>query len=324
MGRDVSIKAGVGLGGLVVALWAHGALLGGTAGDVQSTGGAVAGAAAGAIALVSLTLLAAGIDGFRPAALVPALLAAASPAFAASLCAGSREPFAAACCLAGAYRAFMETHVPGRLPISALLFGAGAALAPGGIFIPIAVFVQKIAFARKFRLERANYIFAVIWLALALAAWGAGRAALGAVTGGAVTGGAAPTSGPPLAGPGRVLVRFWREADGLAVLPFLLVLLAGWKSKAVTFRLTLAGFVLAGSLAGAAFAPLSDLPRPLAPALAFAFLIVGEALARAGALLETAGLRGRGRTVLVAAVLCALALGQLWPTLVLLVRPAYQ
>jgi hypothetical protein len=286
----------------------------------------VAGAAAGAIALVSLTLLAAGIDGFRPAALVPALLAAASPAFAASLFAGGREPLVAACCMAGAYRAFMETHVPGRLPFSALLFGAGAALGPGGIFIPIAVFIQKIAFSRRFRLERANYIFAVIWLALALAAWGAGRAAIGAAigaAGGAVPGGAALAGGPP-AGFGRVLVRFWREADGLAVLPFLLVLLAGWKSKAVTFRLTLAGLVLAGSLAGAAFAPLSTLPRSLAPALAFAFLMVAEALATAGALLETAGLRGRARTALVAAVLSALALGQLWPSLVLLVGPAYQ
>jgi hypothetical protein len=315
MVRNRRTLTGVGLGALVVASWAHGAWLWSAVGAAPDTGVPDAiGAAGGVVALVSLTLLAAGIDGFRPAALVPALLAAASPACAASLFAGGREPLVAAFYLAGAQCAFMETHVAGRLPFSALLFGAGAALAPGGIIIPLVVFLQKLTFARRFRLEPANYIFAAIWLALAVAAWGAGRAVVGAP----------PAGGAPAAGLGRVLVRFWSEADGFAVLPFLLVLLVAWKSKAVTFRLTLAGFLAGGSLGGAALAPLTALPRSLAPALAFTFLIVAEALATAGTLLETGGLRGRARTALVAVVLSALALGQFWPSLVRMAGLAYQ
>jgi len=315
MKRDARITAGIGLGGLVIALWVHAAVLGAVAGGSPSVAGAAAGAVAGACALVGLALFAAGIDGFRPAALVPALLAAASPAFAASLAAGDREPFVAALYLAGACRAFAEAHVAGRLPISALLFGAGAALAPAGLVVPFLVFVQKIAFARRFRLAPASTIFAGVWLAIALAAWGAVRLALGSA--------AAPPAGPA-AGVWPVLFRFWREADGLAAWPFLLVLLAGWKSKAVTFRLTLAGFVVAGTLAGGALAPLAALPGSLGPALLFAFLIVTEALAAAGALTENAGLRGRPRAVLAAALIAALALGQLWPTLAMLAGLAYQ
>lgn len=310
------------LAAIVLALWAHAALLS-TYGALQLAGLALR-AVAAAVALLGLALFAAGTEGFRPAALVPALLAAAAPAVAASFAAGGREPFVAALYAAGAYRAFAETHVAGRLPLSALLFGAGAALAPAGPLVLVFLFAQRMAFARRFRLRRDNYVFAGIWVAVAVAAWALLRAALGRgpVLGGAATGGAAsaPAAADAVAGPITVLGRFWREADGLALLPFVLFLLAGWKSKAVIFRLTLAGAVLAGALAGAARASAAALPGSLAPALLFAFLIAAEALAAAGAAVEAGGLRGRGRGALFATTLCALVLGQLWPTLARLAR----
>jgi hypothetical protein len=91
------------------------------------------------------------------------------------------------------------------------------------------------------------------------------------------------------------------------------VLAAGWKSKAVFFRMSLAAFVLAGCLVAAATA--HELPRSLVPALPFAFLVVGEALAAVLGLGEATGLRGRTRTVTATALAAAFALGQLWPTL---------
>ena len=58
----------------------------------------------------------------------------------------------------------------------------------------------------------------------------------------------------------------------------------------------------------------------LAPALPWAFLIAGESLRSARAVLETAGFRARERRILGVIVIGSLTLAQLWPTLTRLPR----
>jgi hypothetical protein len=281
---------------------------------------ALLGGAAGAVVLAGLAVLAAGIDGLRPAALLAPLLTALSPPFAASALAGGREAFLAACIVAGSALAFAETHTAGRWPLSALCFGAAGTAGPLGLAALTAAFAQRIAFARRFRLPRRVLAHAVIWLGLALAVAAAGRLLSGpdpAPPPGAPPPGDDPGTSAP-AGLPLLLAALWREADGLAVLPAVLVLLLGWKPKAAFFRLSLAGLLLAAWLPLAARAPAAGLDRALAPVLPIVFLVIGEALAAAGGALEAVGLRGRRRAVLAASVIGALALGQAWPTLALL------
>lgn len=311
---------GAGLAALVAVLWAHGLVLGAHGlvpppllGPRLDTAAALLGGAAGAVVLVALAALAAGTEEPGPAVLIAPLLTALSPAFARSAAAGGTEVLLAALLIAGSARAFAETHASGRLPLSAALFGAAAGLGPVGAAALAAVFLQKLVFTRRFRLGAEVYRFAIIWLAIALAVW-AGLRLLGVA---GPRGAAGPAAGGEAIGLVRLLAALWRETDGLAVFPFLLVLLLGWKPKGTFFVLTLAGLLLAAWLAASAGAPAAEVPRTLAPALPFAFLVVGEALRAAAAVFESSGLGGRGRAILGGLVVAALGLGQAWPTLAL-------
>jgi hypothetical protein len=334
--RDMIPKAG--LTALVLILWGHGLFLAGRdpwASAVPAHGrlwervvGGLAelgigadlatqllGGAAGAVALVSLAALAAGTEGLRIGVLLAPFLTALSPTFAGAALGSGEEVLFAALLLAGSYRAFAETHTSGRLPVSAVLFGGSAALGLGGLIALAAAFAQKIVFARRFRLARNVYLFAAIWLVVGLATsglllividgWGVG-----------------PVSGKPILEDGerlglpRLLAALWRETYGLAWLPYVLVLVLGWKPKALFFLLVQIGLLLAGWLMVAAQAPVAGLRGVLAPAIPLVFLVVGEALRGFSPALEAIGLRGRPRVLLIALVITALGAGQVWPTLV--------
>jgi hypothetical protein len=343
--RREALMTRAGLAALVVVLWGHGLFLAardpwpgvlvhgrawellssglGSLGVAPAAASSLIGGVAGALVVLVLAVLAGGIDGLRPIALIAPLLTVLSPTFARGILIGGEWSLVAALLVAGGYRAFAETHTAGRLPISALLFGAAAGLGHGGLAVLILVCLQKLIFARKFRLGGQVYLFAGIWLVLGLITAGLVHLLVGSGGGGPVPDASLLAAGGQ-AGIWRILSAFWREVDGLAILPFLLVLLFGWKPKAVFFRLTLVASILVGWMTVGSRAPASALPFLLVPALPFAFLIVGGALEAAGSTLEAVGLRGRARAGLVSLCVLALALGQLWPSLVLAFGKSYQ
>jgi len=301
-------------------LWEH--LVSGLAvlGIAPEPATALLGGIAGALVLVSLAALAAGTTELRPENLLAPLFTALTPTFARAAFTGGEEVLFAALILAGSYRAFAETHTSGRLPVSAVLFGGSAALGLGGLVALAAAFGQKIVFARRFRLGARVYGFAFIWLAIGLVTCGL----LIKVSG---PWGPGPISGRPLlletgepVGLPRLLAALWRESNGLAWFPWVLVLLLGWKPKALFFLLTQVGLLLGGWLLVAARAPVAGLSRVLAPAIPWVLLVVGEALSGVFPALESAGLRGRARRILIALVVAAFAAAQAWPTLATLVR----
>jgi hypothetical protein len=331
-------KAKAGLAALVAILWAHGLFLAwrrpwleeaapahgrlwehlvgglGVVGLAPPLAANLLGGIAGALVLISLAALAAGAAGLRLGALLAPFFTALSPTFARAVFTGGEETLFAALILAGSYRTFAETHISGRFPLSALLFGGSAALGWGGLVALIAVFGQKIVFARRFRLGGPVIGFAFVWIAIGLATWGLLMLLSGPW-------GSGPVSARPLVADGgpmgilRPLAVLWRETNGLAWLPFVLMLLLGWKSKALFFVLTQAGFLLAGWLLVAARAPIDGLPRMLVPAIPLVLLVVGEALRGVYPALETSGLRGRARQILIAVVVAAFAGALAWPTL---------
>jgi hypothetical protein len=191
-------------------------------------------------------------------------------------------------------------------------FGLASAVECAGLLVLVLVALQKLAFARKFRLPRAVYGFAFVWL---------GVGALVAAVGFWLTGFV------PRAAAGRVSVGFWRaitafiaSVDGLALVPFVAALCFAWKPKEVYFRLTLVAAVLIAVVIMAGRLSEESLERALAPAMPWAFLIAGEALRSARAGLETAGFRARERRILGVIVVGSLTLAQLWPTLTRLPR----
>ena len=277
------------------------------------------GAVAGSACILLVARLAAGVDGPRPLALVPSLLLASSPAFAHAAFTGGEEVVFASLLLAAAYRAFTETHTAGRLPISALFGGLAGAFGRSGIWALLALFAQRLAFVRKFQLQPAVVVFALVWLAMALGtAFGLtilqGGAGHGPASGGTLRF-ALPTGTPWTAGL-RAFRGLVDAVNGLALMPFVLGLVLAWKPKEVYFRLTLVVAVLIPLLVNAGLAPAVGFSRVLAPALPFAFLIAGDALATADQALEGGGLRGRTRAVLGWSFVAALALAELSPTLV--------
>jgi hypothetical protein len=329
MGRDGDtprdLWAGLAFAAVFALLFAHGWVLARepllpVAGGFRS----MASAAAAALSLGLVVALGAGTEGTEATgkggvlsrllpSLIPALLLAASPLFARGVFLGAEGMVFTALLLAGGYRAFVETHTPGRLPISAVCFGLAAALDRAGLLALVFVAVQKLVFARNFRLPRAVYGFAFVWLGVGLLA--------AAVAFWLAKSGPYAAAGMTAVGIGRAVAAFFAAIDGLALVPFVTALFLAWKPKEVYFRLTLAAAVLVALVVMAGRAPEESLGRALAPALPWAFLIAGEALRSARAVLETAGFRARERRILGVIVIGSLALAQLWPTLIGLLSP---
>ena len=293
--------------------------LGGLGINAQAVSGAIA-AVAASISLVLVVALATGTEAIgeggvlarRLPSLIPALLLAASPLFARGVLVDGDAMLFTALLLAGGHRAFVETHTPGRLPLSAVTIGLASAFDCAGLLVLLLVALQKVIFARKFRLPRAVYAFAFVWL---------GVGALVAAVAYWLTGFA------PRVAPGTVSVGLWRSitafmasVDGLALVPFVAVLCFAWKPKEVYFRLTLVAAVLIALVIMAGRLPEETLDRALAPAMPWAFLIAGEALRSVRAVLETAGFRARERRILGVIVVGSLTLAQLWPTVTRLSR----
>ena len=276
------------------------------------------GAVAGSACILHLAGLASGVDGLRPLSLVPSLLLASSPVFAHAAFTGGEEVIFTSLLLATAYRAFAETHTSGQLPISALFGGLAGACGRSGLWTLLTFFAQRLAFARKFQLQPAVRLFALIWLAIAVLLAGGLILLLGGAGNGPASGitlrFALPAGGPWTRGL-RALGGLSQAVNGLALLPFVLGLALAWKPKEIYFRLTLAVAALIPLLTNAAMAPAVGASRVLAPALPFAFLIAGDALATADLALAGGGLRGRTRAILGWTFIAALALAELAPTL---------
>jgi hypothetical protein len=273
------------------------------------------GAVAGSASILLVAAFAAGVDGLRMPALVPPLFLAASPVFAHAAFTNGESAVLTTLLLATGYRSFSETHTHGRLPISALCGGLAAAIGRAGALAFMALFLQKVAFARKFRLPRAVAVFAVVWLVLGLAVTGSVLLALAATGHSSDVFAPPPPAGSVLASGVRTLGAFISAVNGLALLPFVLALVLAWKPKEIYFRLTLAAAALIAILIAAVRVPAAGLGPALAPALPWGFLIAGEALAHAETVLQSSGLRGRALAVLASSVIAALALAELVPTL---------
>jgi hypothetical protein len=333
----------LGLVILSIVLWSHGLIVAGASGDshsrlwgrvidgLQALGigearaGVLLGGAAGALVLVFQAALAGGVEGIRPAVLLAPLLTALSPTFARGVLGGGEEVFFACLLFAGSVRAFRETHRPGSFPLSALCFGASAALGWGGLVALAAAFAHRLLFARRFRLPAAVYRYAWIWLAVGLLTFALFAVWVGWPAGGAVSGRplADPTTASPsAAGIGLVLTRLWAEVDGLAALPYLLVLVMAWKPKDRFFVLTLSLILTAAWLPVAARAPAAAVGAALVPAIPLVMLVIGEGVRGAIPVLETAGLGPRPRAWIITLAVVALALGQVWPTIRLLAERA--
>lgn len=330
----------LGLAALVAVVWGHGLFLAvaipsgpsgpvppahsrlwenvigglGALGIGRDAASIMIGGAAAFVVLACQAGLARGVERLSPVVLLAPLFTALSPRFAEAAMASGEEVLFAALLLAGCYCGFAETHTAGRLPASAVLFGASAGLGLGGLLALAAAFLQRIIFARRFRLAAPVYGFAFIWLAIGLATFGLLRWMSGPWGPGPVSGQPFAT-GNEAAGLGFLVSRLWDEVNGLAVLPYVLVLVIRWKPKALFFLLTLVGLLLAAWLPVAARAPVAGVGRVLAPAIPLVMLVVAEGMRGIAPALETVGLGERARRALITVVVVALALAQAWPTL---------